>query len=638
MFIHLSILFVWLLYVAEAFQDNAQSHTFGHFSNSSSPAPHPTCQDGLGFCSSSEGFPSQNITQISQPPGTTISATAETARRNETLHSTNGISSATLSPISISKGPIWSNSTNSSTSQTLSLIHTFSIPRSSQTPPSSPTATQNNTAFSLLQPSNTEVPGSKWTVPWVDPHTTTSSSAHWTDKAESTITTTPPGASFLTLSDLTVTTPIIITTTPPGSTEATILPVIVKKEKKTKEGGGDDNDFILIPFICLGCFPGGFPHKISIEFKLPEFCIKILWFEIGNCPSDDGKKGGEDGGGDKGGDDSNDDDDDDDVDDEDKSSSESSASSSTSSSSCTDTVTATHRTVYCSVTQDIRGGENAKATAVTTCLSSIQTEITGCSVLNSVTTVTTTRTGSEKPYPTCGPDVCGEDCPVPSATSTSNPTSTSQPPLPLLKRGDPANGEWRGPEDYQLGYDEFMPEQIREARNAATDPNPGPGGYKPKLLRVPPSHMDPVHNFKVSTQWVSFKDNVETLAIEGLWGCTAVVVVSNRSAWVSYFSEALMGRNNLNDFRSALADHRLGSGEGDPMRKWNEYSIENLMNDPGAGDHGVIFGDENNDDENIASLNIQAFIITPRPRYSYYNDDGTPRADRFLQNPNHFNM
>ncbi|KAJ0333152.1 hypothetical protein COL922a_010950 [Colletotrichum nupharicola] len=87
--------------------------------------------------------------------------------------------------------------------------------------------------------------------------------------------------------------------------------VIVKKEKKTKEGGGggdEDNDFILIPFICFGCFPGGFPPKISIEFKLPEFCIKILWFEIGNCPSDDGKKGG---------DDSNDDDDDDDDDDND---------------------------------------------------------------------------------------------------------------------------------------------------------------------------------------------------------------------------------------------------------------------------------------------------------------------------------
>ncbi|KAK2760990.1 hypothetical protein CKAH01_16440 [Colletotrichum kahawae] len=208
----------------------------------------------------------------------------------------------------------------------------------------------------------------------------------------------------------------------------------------------------------------------------------------------------------------------------------------------------------------------------------------------------------------------------------------------FAKRGDPADGEWRSPEDYQLGYDEFMPEQIREARNAASDPNPGPGGYKPKLLRVPPSHMDPVHNFKVSTQWVSFKDKVETLAIEGLWGCTAVIVVSNRGAWVSYFSEAFMGRNNLNNFGSALADYRLGSGEGDPMQEWNEYGIENLMNDPGAGDHGVIFGDENNDEENIADLNIQAFIITPRPRYSYYNNDGTPRTDRYLQNPNHFVM
>ncbi|CAI0653153.1 unnamed protein product [Colletotrichum noveboracense] len=556
MFTHLSVLFVWILYVAEAFQDNAQSHTFGHFSNSSSPGPHPTCQDGLGFCSSSEGFPSQNITQTRS----SSKPVENHSRGNRTSPASTKITSIGSFSVDISRTLTSKDSASSRILTSSSLIHSFSIPLTSQTPSSSPTASQNNTASSLLQPSNTEVPGSKWAVPWVGSPTTTSSSAHWTDKAESTITTTPPGASFLTLSDLTVITPIIITTTLPGSTEANGF-------ARTKEGGGDDTDFILIPFICLGCFPGGFPPKISIEFKLPEFCIKTLWFEIGNCPN-------------------------------------------------------------------IRGGENAKTTAVTTCLSIIQTEVTGCSVLNSVTTVTTTRTGSEKPYPTCGPDVCGDNCPAPSATSTSNPTSTSQPPLPLLKRGDPANGEWRGPEDYQLGYDEFMPEQIREARNAATDPNPGPGGYKPKLLRVPPSPYGPSPQF----QSLNSMDNVETLAIDGLWGCTAVVVVSNRGAWVSYFSEALMGRNNLNDFRSALADHRLGSGEGDPMREWNEYGIENLMNDPGAGDHGVIFGDENNDDENIASLNIQAFIITPRPRYSYYNDDGTPRTDRFLQNPNHFNM
>lgn len=120
---------------------------------------------------------------------------------------------------------------------------------------------------------------------------------------------------------------------------------------KPKKKNPTDPDPIPVPVVCFGCFPGiQFPPKIKVTLKLPDVCIQILWFKIGNCPSGEDKKGGGGGGGGDGNDDDKPDDEPDDPESTQKST-EKTSSTSSSSSSCTVTATATHQTVYCSVTQ-----------------------------------------------------------------------------------------------------------------------------------------------------------------------------------------------------------------------------------------------------------------------------------------------
>ncbi|KAF4882218.1 hypothetical protein CGCFRS4_v014777 [Colletotrichum fructicola] len=425
-------------------------------------------------------------------------------------------------------------------------------------------------------------------------------------------------ASFVTLSDFSITTPTIITTTKAGSNDQEIVPVILVKPKKKNP---TDPDPIPVPVVCFGCFPGiQFPPKIKVTLKLPEICIQILWFKIGNCPSGEDKKGGGGGGGDGNDDDKPDDEPDDPESTQKSTEKTSSASSSSSSSSCTVTATATHQTVYCSVTQGVRGDSTSLlTTAQTTCLSSTYTTITGCSVTNTATTVTTTVASTQIPfYPPCSPHICGGGV----CQSTPNRALSRD----MEKRGNPAQGEWVDPDDYPNGYAEFMPAQLREARS-----RPGGEGFAPKLLKQGPGPARgpyPIFNdtdegeeaareyyyseLPVSTEFLIFEDEVQSLAIARMVGCDAIILVSRLGAFVCHFYQGSWDSDRHMDDLMRFCYY--GRPENDPMREWAQYGIDNVRDHPEEGKRGIILGDQDSDAEEDDFEDIVAFIITPRVR------------------------
>lgn len=317
-------------------------------------------------------------------------------------------------------------------------------------------------------------------------------------------------------------------------------------------------------------------------------------------------------------------------------------------SSCSVTVTATHQTVFCSVSKGKFGdtssiktrtftdwfipavavGNATQTTATTTCLSSAHTTVIGCSVANSVvtTTVATTQTSSARALPTCGPDSCGSCQPLhlippqePPQESSDEPMQQSV-PRPLAKRGDTAYGFWQDIHDSHSGYRQWMPAQIRQARLASQNPFPAePGAFRPTLLKAMPEGFD----LPVSTKFVLFKDKPENLAIEGLWGCTVVLVVSNRGAWAAYFWERTM--YDEQEMTQALDQWRHGTGEDEEMFQYNERGLDQLTDYERDGDVGVMFG--NPADEDVDHLNIKAFIFAPRRKPVYRNPDGSSTSD-----------
>lgn len=127
----------------------------------------------------------------------------------------------------------------------------------------------------------------------------------------------------------------------------------------------------------------------------------------------------------------------------------------------------------------------------------------------------------------------------------------------------------------------------------------------------------------VSTKFVLFKDKPENLAIEGLWGCTVVLVVSNRGAWAAYFWERTM--YDEQEMTQALDQWRHGTGEDEEMFQYNERGLDQLTDYERDGDVGVMFG--NPADEDVDHLNIKAFIFAPRRKPVYRNPDGSSTSD-----------
>ncbi|KAK1572786.1 LOW QUALITY PROTEIN: uncharacterized protein LY79DRAFT_677540 [Colletotrichum navitas] len=406
------------------------------------------------------------------------------------------------------------------------------------------------TGINILKSSGTLTPSSTATTSSI-----TAGSDTLTDEPHLTLTTLPSGVSFQTLERVTYTSPTYITTTSPGSNHPTIVPIIIP--------------FVGPPIICFNCFLT-FPPNIKID--VPQFCIQLFGLKIGNCPPKNDNKGDEkdDKEEDEGGDENKDDDE------KPTKSEKHSTTTSTSSSSCTVTITATHRSVFCSVTK----GNSADASCSTTAY----TTATECSALGKTTTVTATETPT--PFlPVCGPD-------------TSCPKKRGERPVPavegLLKRGNPELGRWPDPTDYPNHQAQGSQERPR---------------YSPKLVH----HFD---GYPLSAGWVRFKSSVEALALQGL-----IVLVSRRGAHI--WETIVMNADPYTTFNQ-MVDGYLprGMSPSDPNHRFYEYGLAEMRDRPELGEAGVIFGDMPQGTDTPSSLNMRAFIVTPRARMfpSIYRD------------------
>ncbi|GJC85373.1 hypothetical protein ColLi_08211 [Colletotrichum liriopes] len=338
-----------------------------------------------------------------------------------------------------------------------------------------------------------------------------------------TVTALPSGASIETITAQ-VTENMVTTTTSSGSDDPTIVPIIVSIGKP--------------PVICWGCvlFPA------NIQLKLPEFCVQILGFEIGNCPKDNNV---------------NENDNEDENDNKNK--------KTTTKASCSTTVTATYANVFCTVTRDPGQPETRKRDE-------------GCSTLEyetktaceSITGATTTTATTVKPgATTCSPGTCGGSaCPV-----GKRELANRAPPAPMRQ---PNAYSWFGPEHYTNKF-EFMRGEVYKAyQDPSASVNLQIGGIG-----------------EISTgKWATFGDDLKTVAVAGLWGCTSVIAVSKRGVWVSHFWESRtdLVLSTLGDFTDGLPDF-IDEGLGMFRGK--------------AGPNGNMFDDD---------AEPQVFIVTRKER------------------------
>ncbi|TDZ35662.1 hypothetical protein C8035_v007128 [Colletotrichum spinosum] len=423
--------------------------------------------------------------------------------------------------------------------------------------------------------------------------------------------------SFATRQGVAYTTPFYVTTTSPGGSSPTIVPVIIP--------------FDGIPIICFTCYVK-FPPNIQIS--TPKFCIQLFGRKIGSCPADKGGGGGGGGGdgdGDGDGDDDDDNDDDDDGDDDDEGDDDdgddddddeeektSSAEPTSTSSSCTTVVTATYQSVFCSVTVTQASGVQQGQQSSAACVTSAYTTVTGCSATPVRTTVTATATEVvDWQELICDPRRCGAFCELPSQPEPEMPPSGG-----VQKRGRVREGKWGDPEDYQNNIEKFMFQEVFRIAYHAKEPS-YEIGYHPKIIihGLWSKLEDKEGNDALTTaDVITFKDKVEAIAIDNLYGCTGLVVVSQRGAWMGHIWE--ITTYSEDKFQEMFVKRiRHGIEKGKPDHKLFPWGLQDLIERPDYNDQGVLFGDFKNkkpDDSKPGKtpkeLGLRVFLVAPRLR------------------------
>ncbi|SPO06177.1 uncharacterized protein DNG_08866 [Cephalotrichum gorgonifer] len=368
--------------------------------------------------------------------------------------------------------------------------------------------------------------------------------------AISTITALPVGARIETLTGG-FTEGTVITTTSSGSSDSTVVPIIVPLG--------------LPPLICWGCIPS-FPGNIRI--KIPEFCIDVLGFKIGNCPAgeDNENSGGDEAGGNPG-----------------EPEDPQNPDEPTSTTSCTATVVAAYESVFCSVTE-VAGARKhrMRREELTDCSTLAYTTTTACETVAGSTTTTIFPQETDR---RCTPDTCGGgSCPVEKRD------------LELYKRmrpwpeESPAENTWADPADYGGNTQEFMRGEVATAHD------------KPKTFVRTTGSLDSTSN------WLQFSNRVGTMGVKGLIGCTAVVVISRQGAWVGHFWERGYQERDVVPY--------LQTGKAKVY--WNQYGVKSLRNNDALVPHGHIFDDANEP---------RVFIMAPRAEADLPNGGGPDNSE-----------
>ncbi|KAK1585282.1 uncharacterized protein LY79DRAFT_519159 [Colletotrichum navitas] len=165
--------------------------------------------------------------------------------------------------------------------------------------------------------------------------------------------------------------------------------------------------------------------------------------------------------------------------------------------------------------------------------------------------------------------------------------------------------------------------------------NPGSiVGYKPKTVDIMIPDERTQDYYMTTSTWVAFKDNVEAVGLRGMFGCTAVIFVSQRGAWVGHFWESNFQSDTVPEeefeFR-ILHEPKQGYREGNWKHQYHEYGWAELGFHPNLGDPGVMFG---NKDDKYYEADLRVFIITPRPRGKYYDENHVLLPDDVIHDIN----
>ncbi|KAF6798194.1 hypothetical protein CMUS01_15731 [Colletotrichum musicola] len=216
----------------------------------------------------------------------------------------------------------------------------------------------------------------------------------------------------------------------------------------------------------------------------------------------------------------------------------------------------------------------------------------------------------------------------------------------LSKRGNPAEGEWPDPSDYANPND-FIGQQLIEIANGRG--NVQSGRYNP-ILVPHGSTMNGVsdENAGMTTaNHILFRSRVAAIALQGLYGCTSVVVVSRRGAWVSHIWERDMGwEKSFQDKVIGKDDDEDGPSIRRGFKETNRdfrvftHGLEDMVENVEDRCSGFTFGDvlpdarEQGDTTNKTpkDLNTRAYIFTPRHRFNRYRDGKLIPEFEFLDN------
>lgn len=115
-----------------------------------------------------------------------------------------------------------------------------------------------------------------------------------------------------------------------------------------------------------------------------------------------------------------------------------------------------------------------------------------------------------------------------------------------------------------------------------------------------------------TTNYINFEHRVQSLAVQSLYGCTSVVVVSKRGAWASHIWESTFIHSDVYWIERGYNQLMTGRGAGDDLSLLGIYE---LFNRPDLGAEGAMFD---------TGTDAQVFIMAPRVR----------RWPRFLMDDN----
>lgn len=188
----------------------------------------------------------------------------------------------------------------------------------------------------------------------------------------------------------------------------------------------------------------------------------------------------------------------------------------------------------------------------------------------------------------------------------------------LQKRGIEEEGDWVDPEDYPPGENNghLTGEQrlvTNEVFFAYQTENLFRGS---RVIFADEALVDPE---LTTTNYINFQHKPQSLAVQGLYGCTSVVVVSKRGAWASHIWERAFIEQETNmALWNEKGNRQLMQGRGD---KFSPKGLLDLINFPMDVPEGDMFGDE----DDSYDPDVKVFIMTPRRRRDRFDADWNAR-------------